>query len=103
MKFIRDKFITDNVFICLQENERFVTFYCAKHKPFTKPVGYVERMFDIPEFKNSEFHTKDAEDESSHICFTISYKYWTGSKLDDNGKPYQNLSIKDWDFMEEDS
>ena len=100
MKFIKDKLPTDNVILC-QKNDTHITVYCAKHKPFDIWSAYVHTIFS--DFQESEYITEDIDDESSHIVLTISWKHWTGSKVDKNGKPYMNTSIIDWEFMGEDS
>jgi len=99
MKFIEEKLPTDNV-ILVPKNDTHITVYCAKHKPFDIWSAYVHKIFS--DFQESEYITTDKKDETSHIVFTMTWKHWTGSNLDKTGKPYQNTSIIDWEFMEED-
>jgi hypothetical protein len=99
MKFIEEKFITDNVFFVLK-NSTHIIVYCAKHKPFDIWSGYIHKIFS--DFQESEYITTDKKDESTHICFTITYKHYPSRNVDKNGNPYMNTTIIDWEFMEED-
>jgi len=100
MKFIEEKLESDNVFF-VHKNKDYITVWCNKHRPFTIWSGYIHKIFS--DFQESEYITTDKKDETSHICFTITYKHYPSRNVDKNGNPYMNTTIIDWEFMEEDS